>query len=161
DHQVAAKGQRKVKVLPRVAYLEMARAAIEQAWPERREATVLELRNTVWAQPVVIGENKEVSIALWGNERDPQQIDYEIYSQDGEQQIVHCHGQAVWSPKVDVPALDVQQLKRQMGQARLEPNSVYEKFARLGLVYGPAFQAITTLRCRSDQVLAELRLPKE
>src|SRR5436190_1503955 len=46
DHRV--KGQ---KVLPGVAYLEMARAAVEQAWP-RPDSVVLELHNTVWAQPI-------------------------------------------------------------------------------------------------------------
>src|SRR5688500_1921932 len=35
DHQVAPNGQAGRSLLPGVAYLEMAGAAIEQAWPER------------------------------------------------------------------------------------------------------------------------------
>ena len=68
DHQVAANGNARQKVLPGVAYLEMARAAIEQALPARPEPTVLEMRNTVWAQPIVVSENKQVNIALLENE---------------------------------------------------------------------------------------------
>src|SRR6267154_2035512 len=79
DHQVKAEGQAARKVLPAVAYLEMARAAMLQAASARPESTVLELRNTVWAQPIVVGESGEINIALLPNDHD--QIDYEIYSQ--------------------------------------------------------------------------------
>src|SRR5438128_1753734 len=49
DHQVAANGHSGEKVMPGVAYLEMARAAIEHALPEQSESTVVEMRNTIWA----------------------------------------------------------------------------------------------------------------
>src|SRR5262245_15478704 len=64
DHQVEVDDQARQKVLPGVAYLEMARAAIEHASPARPESTILVLRNTVWAQPFVVGQNKQISIAL-------------------------------------------------------------------------------------------------
>ena len=50
-HEVAVNGSGKRKVLPVAAYLEMARAAIEQACGERPEGAVLELRDVVWAEP--------------------------------------------------------------------------------------------------------------
>ncbi|MEA2488887.1 MAG: polyketide synthase PksN, partial [Acidobacteriota bacterium] len=59
DHRV-----KEEKVLPGVAYLEMARAAVERALPERPEAAVLELRNVVWVQPIVVREARQVDIAL-------------------------------------------------------------------------------------------------
>src|SRR6266850_2019094 len=161
DQQVKANGGTGQKVLPGVAYLEMARAAIEQALPERPESTVLELHNTVWAQPVIVSrvsESKQVSIALLANEH--QQIDYEIYSQDADQEIVHCQGRVVLSREPAPVRLDIEQLKGQMGQGQLEPSSLYAAFARMGLIYGPSFQGITTIHRGSNQVLAELRLPK-
>src|SRR6266850_5322583 len=161
DHQVKADGGTGQKVLPGVAYLEMARAAIEQALPERPESTVLELHNTVWAQPVIVSrvsESKQVSIALLANEH--QQIDYEIYSQDADQEIVHCQGRVVLSREPAPVRLDIEQLKGQMGQGQLEPSGLYAAFARMGLIYGPSFQGITTIHRGSNQVLAELRLPK-
>src|SRR5215510_9395184 len=95
DHQAPVDGRAGQKVLPGVAYLEMARAAIEHAVPARPESTILELHNTVWAQPIVVDQNKQISIALSANDQD--QIDYEIYGQDSDQEIVHCQGRAVWS----------------------------------------------------------------
>src|SRR5213080_3551855 len=68
DHQVVGEGQRCQKVLPGVAYLEMARAAVEQAWRHRPETSILELHNTVWAQPMVVQQKQQVSIAVWANE---------------------------------------------------------------------------------------------
>src|SRR2546428_8376993 len=158
DHQVKADGGTGQKVLPGVAYLEMARAAIEQALPERPESTVLELHNTVWARPIVVSESKQVSIALLANEH--QQIDYEIYSEDADQEIVHCQGRVVFSREPAPARLDIEQLKGQMGQGQLEPSSLYAAFARMGLIYGPSFQGITTIHRGSNQVLALLRLPK-
>jgi acyl transferase domain-containing protein len=157
DHQARVDGRADHKVLPGVAYLEMARAAIERALPARPESTVLELRNTVWAQPVVVAEKKEVNISLATNDQD--QIDYEIYSQDSEQEIVHCQGRAVWSREPAPASLDLDQLKGQMERGQLEPSSVYALCARMGLIYGPSFQGITTIYRGSGQVLAQLRLP--
>jgi len=141
DHQVRVDGRAGQKVLPGVAYLEMARAAIEHALPARPELTSLELRNTVWAQPVVVGQNKQISIALVANDQD--QIDYEIYSRDSEQEIVHCQGRAVWGHDPAPARLDLDQLKELMGQGRLDSSEVYAVCARMGLIYGPSFQSIT------------------
>ncbi|HEX9985331.1 MAG TPA: SDR family NAD(P)-dependent oxidoreductase [Thermoanaerobaculia bacterium] len=156
DHRVQVGGSAARKVLPGVVYLEMARAAIEQAWPARPESTVLELRNVVWAQPVVVDGSRQVSIALWATAG--EQIEFEIYSQDGEQEIVHCQGVAVPVSEPAAAALNVQQLETQL-PGTVEPASVYATCTRMGLLYGPSFQGITSLRRGSGQVLAHLRLP--
>src|SRR6266508_1765833 len=158
DHRIRTAGPAAQKVLPGVAYLEMARAAIERALPVRPESTVLELRNTVWPQPIVVTGNKQVSIALLANDND--EIDYEIYSQGADQEIVHCQGRAVLSRQAAPARLDIERLKGQMGRGKLEPSSVYAACARMGLVYGPAFQGITAIHQGSGQVLARLRLPR-
>ena len=158
DHRVSTEGDSLQKVLPGVAYLEMARAAVEQAWGGRPEGAVLELRQTVWARPIVVGdESKAISIALMANEE--EQVEYEIYSQEGEQEIVHCQGRAVWSRGGESSRLDVEQLKGEMGQGEVEPSRIYAGFAGMGLMYGPGFQSITGMRCGRGQVLAQLRLP--
>jgi polyketide synthase PksL len=157
DHRVVTNGHGGQKVLPGVAYLEMARAAIEHAWPEQPETAILELRNIVWAQPVVVSEKKQVSIVLTAN--DAGDVDYEIYSQDAEQESVHCQGCAIWSRQPAPAKLDIEQLKFQMARGHLAPDSVYAACARMGLVYGPAFQGIAAIYRGSNQVLAQLRLP--
>src|SRR5205085_10492362 len=60
DHRVRADGHTMQKVLPDVAYLEMARVAMEQAWPVRPESVVLELHHTIWAQPIVVTQDKQI-----------------------------------------------------------------------------------------------------
>ncbi|HEV3038147.1 MAG TPA: SDR family NAD(P)-dependent oxidoreductase, partial [Candidatus Angelobacter sp.] len=157
DHQVVANGREGQKVLPGVAFLEMARAAIQQACSRRSESTFLELRNTVWAQPIVVTSSRQVNIALLANDTD--QIDYEIYSEDAGQEMVHCQGQAVWSDQATPAPLKLEQLKKEMVQGELGPRSVYSTCARMGLSYGPSFQSITALHRGSNQVLAHLRLP--
>ncbi len=158
DHQVTANGLAGRKVLPAVAYLEMARAAIEQASPEGLESTVIELHNTVWVQPIVVSEAREVSIALLPDQ--DGEVDFEIYSEEGDQQVVHAQGRAVLSAEPAPARLDLEQLDKEMGDGRLEPDSVYAAWARMGLLYGPAFQSVTRVQQGTGQVLARLRLPE-
>ena len=157
DHQVKADRRMGQKVLPGVACLEMARTAIEQALPDQPESMALELHNIVWAQPIVVTENKQVNIAL--TPTGDAQIDFEIYSQDQEQKIVHCQGQAVWRHQPAPARLNIERLKEEMRQGQLDTHEVYAAFARMGMIYGPAFQAITAIHRGNGQVLAHLRLP--
>jgi polyketide synthase PksL len=157
DHQVAVNGHANRKVLPGVAYLEMARAAIEQAWPAQAEAGILELRNTVWAQPIVVSGRKDVSVSLLAN---GDQVEFEIYSDEAGEEVVHCQGLAVMSGAAAPEAIDLESLKAQMTGGRLTPEAVYATCARMGLIYGPTFQGITAIHRGTDQLLAELRLPE-
>src|SRR5262249_6753807 len=92
DHQVAVNGHGSQKVLPGVAYLEMARAAIEQAAPSQPKSSILELRSIAWLNPVIVSELRQVSIAVFADDDD--QFGYEISSIAEDQKIVHCQGQA-------------------------------------------------------------------
>ena len=156
DHQVAANGQAGQKVLPGVAYLEMVRAAIEHASPARSESAVLELRSAVWQQPVVVTDRTKVSIALSASD---DQIEYRIYSQNVDDEVVHCHGRAVFSHQPAPAKLDLVEVEKQMGQGRMEPDALYAACTRMGLAYGPTFRGITAIRRGDGQLLAHLRLP--
>ncbi|HXH41886.1 MAG TPA: SDR family NAD(P)-dependent oxidoreductase [Thermoanaerobaculia bacterium] len=158
DHQVAANGHAAQKILPGVAQLEMARAAVEHASPFGSESTVVELRNVVWAEPVIVADSKQVSIALVANGHDA--IDYEIYSQEAERDIVHGQGRAILGHRPAPAPIDLEQLMGEMRQGTLEPAGVYAACARMGLLYGSSFQGITAIHRGSGQLLAELRLPK-
>jgi len=157
DHQVKAGAQPAQKVLPGVAHLEMARAAIEHAWTDRPDGTVLELLHTAWAQPVVVGEARQVSIALAAT--DDEQLDFEIYSEDGDQEFVHCQGRARWSPAAQTASLDLAQLAGQMTHGRLEPAELYAACERMGLLYGPTLRAVATIAKGQGELLAYAKLP--
>lgn len=157
DHQV--NGQ---KVLPGVAYLEMARAAIENAMPGKSKSSILELQNTVWLQPIVVDRDKEVSIVLFPNELNSGQqerVDFEVYTKDGDQDILHCQGQAVLVTKPTSGKMDISHLQGQMQRGALVSENIYEVFTRMGFTYGPAHQGISHINIGDKQVLAYLHLP--
>ncbi|MEA2490006.1 MAG: polyketide synthase PksL, partial [Acidobacteriota bacterium] len=79
------------KALPGTVALEMARAAIERSWPARPEASVLELRDILWGEPIVVTGSSEVHTSLMAV--DDEHIEFEIYSAD----VVFCQGRAVWT----------------------------------------------------------------
>ncbi|NOU17186.1 MAG: SDR family NAD(P)-dependent oxidoreductase [Bacteroidales bacterium] len=161
DHQVQGK-----KVLPGVAYLEMIRAAVEKASPTKQESSILELHNVVWMQPIVVAKDKEVTITLFATEtiNHNEQIDCEIYSieTDSEghfQERIHCQGQAVFIGTPAPAKLDIEQLRKKMGQSRYESSYLYSCFAKIGLQYGSAHQGIKYVYQGKNELLAELVLP--
>ncbi|MBL6449561.1 SDR family NAD(P)-dependent oxidoreductase [Fulvivirga sp. 29W222] len=158
DHQVKISDEHSAKVLPAVAYLEMARVAVERAAGVEPGYGMLELHNTAWAQPLVVEQHKQVDIALFVKGGD--QINYEISSWDSDQDVVHCQGVASFTSHKTVQKLDTVELKGQMGRGKIDAESLYPLFNSMGLIYGPAYQGIKALYQGERQLLAELKLPK-
>src|ERR1051325_1905181 len=158
DHVVEVERGKEERVLPAVAYLEMVRAGVEKAWPGEGEGKVLELRHTMWEQPVRVGsEGKQIHLGLREME---EKIEYEIYSEEEGEKVVHCRGLAAWNEE-EASHVDVEQVKmetRQGGAA--EPGRIYARCAKVGLLYGPAMQGMSGVRRGEHEVLAEVRLPE-
>ncbi|SEF35422.1 Acyl transferase domain-containing protein, partial [Variovorax sp. NFACC28] len=110
DHVV--KGQR---VLPGVAYLELARAAVVQALElAASQARDVRLEQVVFAQPVVVGDAPvEVHIALVP--QDGGSVSFEVYTQvAGEEEArVHAQGRARVAAAADAPLEDLGRLRSQ------------------------------------------------
>jgi acyl transferase domain-containing protein/enoyl-CoA hydratase/carnithine racemase/acyl carrier protein/GNAT superfamily N-acetyltransferase len=157
DHRVNLGERGSERVLPAVAYLEMARAAVERALPTRPEASLLELCDIEWTQPLIIDGKKQVSIKLAPQGDD--QIEYKVSSHEEGQQSTHCSGRALFRNEPMQLRLDLQQLKADMAGARVDPTRVYEALATMGLLYGPAHRPITGLYRGERQLLVELTLP--
>ncbi|HEX8619040.1 MAG TPA: SDR family NAD(P)-dependent oxidoreductase, partial [Thermoanaerobaculia bacterium] len=130
-------------VLSPLSLLEMARAAVRQALPERPDSAVLELHDTAWAQPIVVDGATQVTIALFADAE--ESIDFEISTREGDQDVVHCQGRALVSRGTAPEPLPLQQLEREM----------------TGSAEAPASRAITALRRGHEQLLARLQLPEE
>jgi acyl transferase domain-containing protein/enoyl-CoA hydratase/carnithine racemase/acyl carrier protein len=146
------------KVLPGVAYLEMAHAALTRTWPKQSDTDIIELLDTVWLKPVVVGETLDLAISLFPLEDD--RIEYQIHAPDLEQSAdVHCQGLARFAARPEATRLDLDPLRRRMQHGRLEAAEVYRMFDTMGLHYGPAHQGITTLHLGTNELLAQLRLP--
>ena len=70
-------------MLPGVAYLEMARAAVNQAAGLSANQSGLRLKNVVWASPITVTDHPvQIHIGLFLE--DDGQISYEIYSESKE-----------------------------------------------------------------------------
>ncbi|MEQ1511380.1 MAG: SDR family NAD(P)-dependent oxidoreductase, partial [Lysobacteraceae bacterium] len=156
DHKVKLRGTDEC-VLPAVAYLEMARAAVEQAVPADARGAVLELRNCVWAQPLVVRGATPVGIELSGAL--DGEIEYEIVSGDGARRKDHCQGRAAYVPQTTPVQLDVPMLRARMDRGALGADAVYATFEAMGLMYGPAHRAVRHVYQGEGQLLAQLELP--
>nr|DAC82026.1 TPA_exp: polyketide synthase [Kiritimatiellota bacterium] len=167
DHVV--KGQ---KMLPGVAYLEMARAAVEEASGFTEEGqTSIQLKNVVWARPIIIGaQSQEVHIGLFPEENG--EIAYEIYTaspmdeksaihnpESAIHSIVHSQGVALFASAVQRPKLDLKALQATCTQNVLSADDCYAVFKRMGIDYGPGHQGIEEVYVGEGQVLAKLSLP--
>ena len=136
DHRVRIGDQGVLKVLPGVAYLEMAREAISQAVFAPGQAEQLELSNVIWIRPLTVQDKQDVSIALFARDENAQAeeiIDFSIFSESRDGQNIHCQGEVLLMP-VPAPArLDVEYLEAQMTQGRMEGPRLYEALAAMGL----------------------------
>src|SRR5437764_13560037 len=106
----------------------------------------------------MIRKDTSLNIALLANDSD--NIDFEIYSRENDQEIVHCQGQAVWSCEAAPFKLDLEQIKRDRAAGQLDASSIYAEFTQKGLICGPAFRTITAIHRDNKELLAQLRLPR-
>ncbi len=155
DHKV--KGR---KVLPGVVCLEMARAAVAKACGPTEERMSIQLKNIVWARPIVINDSvQKVHIELYG--KDDGQIQYEVYTESDNEEaaVVHFQGVADFKEKAETHTLDIKNLRLQMNQGTLSAEECYESFKKLGIDYGKRFHGIRVIHQGEDQLLARLSLP--
>jgi amino acid adenylation domain-containing protein len=165
DHRVAG-----VAVLPGVAYLEMARAAL-QASIDPAAGRIL-LRNVVWLRPLRVTAPTWVHIAL--APREDGGCSYEIYSTGARTQapadarIVHGSGRLIVDAVDDTVAAEAQILDLAALRAgcvrRVSGTTLYGRFVAMGIDYGPSHVVVDEVRIGRDAagaryVLAELRLP--
>ncbi|AUS27493.1 SDR family NAD(P)-dependent oxidoreductase [Paenibacillus sp. P2(2022)] len=156
DHVI--KGQ---KLLPGVAFLEMARAAVEQVATSSEESRIcVRLKDVLWLRPVVAGERPiAINIGLYPQDGE---IVYEIYSKSESldtELVVHSEGSAAIAPLAEIPAIDIEALLEQCNLGTYSSQQCYEAFAAMQVSYGPGHQAIEKIYTGVDQVLAKLSLP--
>ncbi|PAY12901.1 SDR family NAD(P)-dependent oxidoreductase [Bacillus sp. 7705b] len=153
DHVV--QGQ---KILPGVAYLEMAREAAEKAAGDLGEGQrIVSLRDIVWIRPIAIeSEPKEIHIGLYPEESG--EISYEIYSKD-ENQMIHSQGTAILGAEPDIPVLDIKALQAECSLDTVTSEQCYAAFRKIGLDYGEGYQGIKKVLIGHEQLLAKISLP--
>jgi polyketide synthase PksN len=165
DHRVNGR-----RILPGVAYLEMARAAVEHALGDSCGASSggIRLEDVTWLRPfspddTPAGDVARLHIALFpeqhGASSGEPRMRYESYRDpEGEEESLLAQGHAVVRPVTEAPVLDLESLRVCCSQ-RFSAERCYQAFTGGGLDYGPGFRAIDTVFVGADFALARLSLP--
>jgi polyketide synthase PksN len=148
DHVVRGR-----KVMPAVAYLEMAREALRRAMQLDMDEP-LGLRDVVWAHPLTMEERSEQV------QQDDGEIAYEIYGDAAGQEDAVVYGQGIGRSGTDttVSHLDIAALRAGCTK-ELDVAGFYRLLGEAGVDYGARFQALRSLSLGQRQVLARLDLP--
>ncbi|UXY16151.1 SDR family NAD(P)-dependent oxidoreductase [Chitiniphilus purpureus] len=157
DHRVSLAGAAPQRMLPGVACLELARAAVELALPGTAGGRQLAIRHLAWAQPVLGDGGARLRIAL--TPHGESVVDFEVRGADGDDGPLHCQGQVTLDEAPPPAALDLAVLRARMTRGALAPAALYQAFAALGIHYGPALRGVVGLERGQDEVLATLALP--
>jgi polyketide synthase PksM len=151
DHRVEGR-----KVLPGVAYLEMARAAGALSG----NAKVRCIRNVTWERPFVVGSDAaevEISLTPVRNE-----VSFSVKTVGKEQPTTHCRGKLSYS--ADTPpleALDIAAIRSRCAEQVMSGEELYGAFLRsAGLELGGSFQVAQQIYANESESLAILLLPE-
>ncbi|WP_318198082.1 SDR family NAD(P)-dependent oxidoreductase [Streptomyces sp. MCL20-2] len=167
DHKVRGK-----HVLPAVAYLEMARAAVDRTLPGTDDPNAtLCLENVVWARPIVVGaEDRTVRTVLTREEAAPeregnsadQRVTYEVSTgqTSAGTHVIHSRGRGSRGrAAAPPPLLDIAALKSRTERADFTVEEYYETLHEAGLDYGDTHRTLRDIRLGDGELLASLVLP--
>ncbi|MGZ8239549.1 MAG: beta-ketoacyl synthase N-terminal-like domain-containing protein, partial [Methylobacter sp.] len=143
------------KLLPGVAYLEMARAALSHALGHEQQFHALRLNNIIWTKPLAVTDGAvEVAISL--NAQANGSISYQVSS--GQAQL-HNQGVALTeAPKKPEP-LGLSVLQADIDQTGVTADLCYAALESAGVQYGPAQKGLQSVYTGRNQVLAKLVVP--
>ncbi|MFF0912797.1 SDR family NAD(P)-dependent oxidoreductase [Brevibacillus sp. NPDC003359] len=150
------------KMLPAVAYLEMARAAVKKAVGElSSEQTIVVLRQIAWSQPILLNDRTvEVNIGIQPGE--DGELLFEIFTEPADRQktepVIHSYGSAALMDLTDPPSVDLRKLQARCSLNSLTKEACYKAFAELGLHYGQSHQSLDRVYVGQSEVLARLLL---
>jgi acyl transferase domain-containing protein/acyl carrier protein len=150
------------KVLPGVAYLEMAREAVAQAAELGKDnaSVSVELSNVVWVRPI-IARTIPTRVQINLNPQDDKNIAYEIYSETDEQgKIIHGQGLATLAQSTTVPGLDLASIRDNCQKQQLSAQQHHGALEHMGFTVGPSFKGMEAVWIGEGQVLSKFKLPE-
>ncbi|MDD2708609.1 MAG: SDR family NAD(P)-dependent oxidoreductase [Verrucomicrobiae bacterium] len=144
DHQIGGK-----KILPGVAYLEMAVAAVRQIM----RGDSFALSNLAWMRPLTVEGEKEVLIRLTP---EGQAVRFEVVSDHGR--TVHVQGKAVRNQGGLSLQCNPDEIKARCAKTA-DGGEIYQRCADAGLWFGERFRAVRQVWFAEDEALSLLELP--
>jgi len=143
------------KILPGVAYLEMARAAGELSANNK----VRVIRNLTWERPLIAASgDDEVEISLTPVK---SEVKFSVKTVGKENLIVHCSGKLAYS--LDNPGpevLDIAGIQDRCSEQVMSGKDLYPLLSSSGLQLGRSFQIVQGIYANESESLAILRLPE-
>ena len=143
------------KILPGVAYLEMARAA--GALSANTDVRVI--RNLVWEKPLIVGNDAkevEVSLSPAGHE-----VRFAIRSAAGEGAVTHCTGKLGYDVEQPAPeSVAIAAIRERCSKQVLSRQELYPFLNSVGLKLGSGFQIVQSIYANESESLAILQLPE-
>ncbi|MGH9349155.1 MAG: beta-ketoacyl synthase N-terminal-like domain-containing protein, partial [Vicinamibacterales bacterium] len=157
------------KVLPGVAYLEMARAALAEMHDiPATEPHAIRLRNVVWVRPLVIADAPVVlRISAMSGDEGVTAFEMRSVQESEERSVLHAQGQALIdraAPRAAVgfqsgASIDIRAAEAACDRRTLTAAGVYRLYESIGMSYGPSHRGIVAMHVGRDEVLARLALP--
>jgi polyketide synthase PksN len=148
------------KMLPGVAYLEWAHAAIRACALSLTPADYLQISNIAWMRPMTVSQDGvKATIKLTPNAQ--ERVDFEIFSApnaSSQAPVSHCRGFARRVKRSAVASRDIVSLTQNPAAASISSQDIYRIFSQMGIEYGPAHQAVQSLLATPDCVVARLEL---
>ncbi|WP_313915932.1 SDR family NAD(P)-dependent oxidoreductase, partial [Tahibacter sp.] len=161
DHVVAGR-----RVLPAVAYLEMARAAAALSIePDELARRRVSFSDVVWIRPLSVDEPTTVHVQLRASDGG---MEFEIHSESAAGSAsgtaLHSRGHVALRETEEAARVDLAGLQA-AAATRIGADGCYAAFDAMGLVYGPSQRSIAAIHAGRDArtgapfALVQLQLP--
>ncbi len=150
DHVVGTE-----KILPGVAYMEMARAAGELSG----SAKVSVIRNLTWERPLVVeGGGKDVEVSLVPSKGE---VRFTVRSGANGSAVAHCTGLLGYEADLSgLSVLDIAAIKARLRTEVVSGKDLYPRLSAAGLNLGRSFQIVQSIYATESESLAILQLPE-
>lgn len=157
DHVIGGR-----RVLPGVAQLEMARAAMAAAAGALNgDQRAMRLKNIAWRRPVSV-DARPATVHIGLLPEDDGSVAYTVYGgaeKDPTSRLIYSRGMAEFASIETPPALDLPALKSGCSRGELSAGECYEAFQSMGIAYGPGHRGLQRVYRGEGHVLARLALP--
>jgi acyl transferase domain-containing protein len=154
DHIVKEK-----RTLPGVAYLEMAKTALEKSGIIQLTGDKnIQLRNVVWAYPITV-DKEPLQVNVKVKQENKSDFSFSIYSKAKSDIVEYCQGMAKYDLTEKIGHLDLNTLKKQCNKRRITPKKCYDVFKSKGVEYGPKLSGLEDIFIGNDKILTRLSLP--
>jgi polyketide synthase PksN len=149
-----------LKIMPGVAYLEMARKALSQLLVKDSFFT---LKNIVWRRPMVFEKSpREIVIEFATVPEKDKNLRFRIFEITDQKEGDFCRGYAQIHDALDGPVIkDINEMVSGAPVLEITKNEFYAQFEHSGLNYGPDLRATESIRRAGKSIIGQVKVQKD